>query len=374
MRNKPHLCFVAPAAWPVISASSEIKTVGGAEAQQSDLAKTLSGAGYKVSMICMDYGQPDGVEIAGVRVFKMHAPESGLPVVRFIHPRLTSLWAAMKRANADIYYQRCSGVHTGFTAAFCRINDRKFIFSAAHDADFEAALPLIRYKRDKAIYMWGLRHADAIIVQNSLQAAHCKSLTGFEPALLGSCYVPPDNARADPKGYVLWAATLRTWKRPELFVELARRLPQLRFRMIGGADGENSSQELRQTVATIPNLDFLGFVPHAEIETHFNGARVFVNTSIYEGFPNTFLHSWARAIPTVSFVDTGSVVAGEQVITQVEDLDEMVSRVECLMSDDVAWHDAGRRCMACYQQQHSVTAVLEEHERLFAQVANESRI
>jgi len=362
------ICIVAPAAWPVISGSSEIKTVGGAEAQQCDLARTLAGAGYQVSMICMDYGQPDAVEIAGVRVFKMHAPHSGLPVVRFIHPRFTSLWAAMRRADADIYYQRCSGVHTGYTAAFCRVHDRKFIFSAAHDADFEADLPLVHYRRDKAIYMWGVRNADAVVVQNPVQAANCKALTGINPILLGSCYVPPDSACADPKGYVLWAATLRTWKRPEFFVELAKRLPQYRFRMVGGSDGETDYEPLREAAKALPNLGFVGFVPHAEIEAQFNGARLFVNTSIYEGFPNTFLHSWARAIPTVSFVDTGSVVAGAQVVTQISEFDEMVRRVDLMMSNDDVWNDAGRRGLACYQQQHSVAAVLEEHGRIFARV------
>ena len=332
------------------------------------LARAFARLGYRVSMVCMDYGQPEGAEIDGVHVIKAHTPLGGFPVLRFVHPRFTSIWRAMKLADADIYYQRSCGVHTGFVAAFCKAYGRKFIYAAAHDADFDFRAPLIRYRRDKIIYRWGLRHAHAVAVQNPAQAERCRAAYGIEPTQVRSCYALPIGASAKQDGYVLWVATLRKWKRPELFIELARRLPEYKFRMVGGADGTGEFESLRLRSKAVTNLEFIGFVPHAEIEAHFNGARLFVNTSEYEGFPNTFLQAWARGVPTVSFVDTGSLIDGQPVVTRVKNMDDMLTTVGRLMSDDAACGEAGRRCAACYRSGHALEAVTQEYERLFLQL------
>lgn len=333
--------------------------------QQSILARAFVKRGYRVSMICMDYGQPEGVEIDGVRVLKTHTPSGGLPVLRFVHPRLTSIWAAMKRANADIYYQRSCVAHTGFVAAFCRQYGRKFIYAAAHDADFDPAIPHVRYRRDKNIYRWGLRRAHVVLVQNPIQREQCRAVYGIEPVLMGNCYVPPAIINSDPHGHVLWVGTLRRWKRPEVFIELARRLPQYRFRMVGGADDQEYFDALRRQAESVPNLEFAGFVPHVDIEREFEGARLFVNSSEVEGFPNTFLQAWARGIPTVSFVDTGSSVNGVSVVNRVATLNEMVSVVQGMMTDDAAWRETGARCATCLSEQHSLQAVMDGYDAIF---------
>lgn len=363
--KKPHICFVAAAAWPVFSGDRLIQSVGGAEVQISFLARSLAESGYQVSMICMDYGQADSLVIDGVLMHKAHTPQAGIPIFRFIHPRFTSFWIAMKHANADIYYQRSGGVHTGFVAAFCKLFGRKFIFAGAHDGDFSPSAPLIRYQRDKAIFRWGLRHAHAVVVQSPTQADLCRETYGIKATLIKSCYKPPLGASVKPNGYVLWVATLRNWKQPELFIELARRLPQHRFRMVGGADIQFNFGKLRELAESLPNMEFVGFVPHAEIEAHFNGARLFVNTSTHEGFPNTFLQAWSRGMPTVSFVDTGSIHHDRSVANPVTNFDEMVTKVNRLMTVDIDWKEAGSLCMACYLAQHSLTSVVDEYAALF---------
>ena len=75
-----HLCFVAPRAWPVLSGDPAIPIVGGAEVQQCLLARMFAGHGHRVSMICLDYGQPQRARIDGIEVVKICGADDGLPV------------------------------------------------------------------------------------------------------------------------------------------------------------------------------------------------------------------------------------------------------------------------------------------------------
>ena len=70
------------------------------------------------------------------------------------------------------------------------------------------------------------------------------------------------------------------------------RLPE--GKMVGHEDLYDKTVEQSRKV---PNLDFKGFLPFTEVEKQFKKAKLFINTSEYEGFPNTFLQAWRRGIP-----------------------------------------------------------------------------
>jgi glycosyltransferase involved in cell wall biosynthesis len=368
-RGRPHVCFVAPLAWPVFSGSEAIDVVGGAEVQQSILARGLTQAGYRVSMICLDYGQPDPASVDGVTVHKTYRPDSGVPVLRFIHPRITSTWQALQRVDADIYYQRSSAMLTAVVAAFCRHAGRKSIYAGASDVDFIPGRQQLRFARDRWLFEYGLRHVDAVVVQNLSQQANCLRHYGRESNLIPSCYYRPPGRGAQPGSEILWVGSIRDYKRPELFLRLAEQLPDYRFKMIGGGDSDAASRSYRDDIErrarALPNVEFLGFLPLAQVETHFDRARVFVNTSTHEGFPNTFLQAWARGVPTVAFVDTGSRQAGEPVYDVAGDEAAGLSRLRQLMTDEVAWRRASTRCRQHFEATHSPAGTLALYGRLF---------
>jgi len=374
---RPHVCFLAPTTWPVIARDASIPVVGGAEVQQSMIAPALAKRGYRVSMICHDYGQPEGAMIDGVKVYRMHSPDEGIPVVRFLHPRLTSLWAALKRVDADVYYQRTSAAWTGFLAAFCRKHKRRAIYAGASDVDFLPGREDIRFTRDKKIYQWGLKRVDSIVVQNQVQREQVLEHYGRDSTLIPSCYALPPGAKADRDGYILWAATVRPSKRAETFLEIARRMPHQRFVMVGGPAPERGAEEYYRGIVAaaraIPNIDVRGFVPYAEVDRWFDGARVLLNTSLYEGFPNTFLQAWARGMPTVSFFDTGSRRGGAPVYDLVGDIAEASWKLDRLMRDDNAWREASQRVQQHFRACHSVDAIGAKYEHEIERVVAEGR-
>jgi glycosyltransferase involved in cell wall biosynthesis len=373
---QPSICFVAPMAYPVLAQDRSLPFAGGAEVQQVAIATTLVRRGYRVSMICHDHGWPDGEDIRGVRVWRMCSPSEGLPGVRFVHPRLTSLWAAMKRADADVYYQRTSGAATGFVAAFARRHGRSSIFAGAHDADFEADLALIRYGRDRMLYRWGLRKVSRVVVQTERQQRRCKQVFGRDATRIDSCYAHVGTPAAHD-GVILWVATVKPMKRPDLFLELARSLPGHRFRMVGGADGSSQGrayfEDMRARAAALPNVEMTGFVPFVDVERHFDGAAVFVNTSSGEGFPNTFLQAWSRAMPTVSFFDPGNGADGNPAGVVVPDLPAMISAVSDLKARAALWERAGTRARACFELRHSADRVADAYGQLITDMLAQRR-
>jgi glycosyltransferase involved in cell wall biosynthesis len=364
MQTKPHICFVSPAIYPVFAGSRSVELVGGAEVQQSALANVFAEAGYRVSIVTLDYGQDDGVVINGVTVYRAHSPTEGIPGLRFVHPRATGLWRAMKRADAQLYYQRGSGMLTGLVAQFCRMNRRHFLFAAASDADFLPELPLLSNRRDRWLYRRGLRMADHVVVQSLAQQRQCASHFARGAAIVPSCMACTDSARRDRGGYVLWVANMRHLKRPKLLLDLAVRLPDLPFRVIGGHGDIGLFEQFAAAARHVPNIEFVGYRPYADMAAEFDGARILVNTSEIEGFPNTFLQAWSRGIPVVSFFDVGTQYEGKPVLQAVADLPHMIDRVASLMSDDVLWRRAGDLSRACYLHAHTPAAALQAYEQV----------
>jgi len=354
------VCFVAPHAWPVFSGDRSIAVVGGAEVQQAILARLFASRGYRVSMICLDFGQPEKTAVDGVEVHRIYHAQRGIPVLRFLHPRLTSMWRALKSADADIYYYRSAAMWVGVLAEFCRRHGKRLVYAGASDKDFDPDQGgQIRLARDRWLFRRGVARADAIVAQNEHQRRACLQNYGREALVIPSCYVPPAPATVE-RDIVLWVGTLHENKRPELFLEVAKKLPQRKFVMIGGP-GPNATfyEETRRLAAAISNVEFKGFLPLAEAESWFDRARVLVNTSLYEGMPNTFLQAWARAVPTVATVDVA--VAPHRVAADAASL---------ALEIEAAWNDPSRgaACREYFERSHSSAHVFERYDRLFRSV------
>jgi glycosyltransferase involved in cell wall biosynthesis len=380
--RKPHVCFVAPYVWPVLSRDPSIKVIGGAEVQQSILARLFRRAGYRVSVISLDFGQPQRAEVDGITVHKVFRQDDGIPVLRFFHPRLTTMWRTLREVDADIYYQRSAAHLTGVVVEFCRRHGKRSIFAGASDTDFMRGKQQIRFRRDRWLFDHGLARADRIVAQNRAQQEACRAEYGREAVLIPSCYEPPQGARADGD-CVLWVGTIHDYKQPEILLDIARRLPHRRFVMVGGsaAPGERLRQgyfeTIREQAAQLPNVEFKGFLPLAEVEPWFDRGRVLVNTSVREGMPNTFMQAWARGLPTVATVDVGARLAekgGEKdVYRQIAGAEDGAAEIERLFTDELYWARASARCREYFDTSHSSAEALARYERLFAELATPGR-
>lgn len=360
------LCFVSMNLYQVLSPESNDGFAGGAESQQAYIAHECIRRGINVSAVCLDYGQNDAIDVGGVTIYRAYNEERGLPVVRFVHPRLTKTWDALKRADADVYYQRTAGMLTGIVAYFCKCYKRTFVYSGAHDTDFQPDEELINYARDRAIYRYGLRNADLVITQNTQQTELALHNYNLSTEQIPNCYPRPQSrkfAQTTCPGDILWVSKLREWKRPELFLSVARLFPDQHFVLVGGAGSNPASQALFERIVEeakeINNLDVVGFVPPDEIDQYFDRAKIFINTSVSEGFPNTFLQAWARGIITISTVSLGLAGKGGAPGMYIDTLEGVVEALSKLLSDEQLRKRMSQECRDHYLRFHTVERVVD---------------
>jgi hypothetical protein len=304
--------------YPVVS-DGRVPFAGGIEVQLSLMGEGLAQRGFDVHAVTCDYGQPDLLRAGGMTLHKAYPPAGGVPGLRFFHPRLTRGLTALGRADADIYLFRGAALWAGLVHAVARARGRKFVWLTGHDHDVRRELPDVHGPRDRWFVRRAIRGADAIVTQTRSQQERLRADWGLESTvIMNSVAIPPESELGDAGAgtTVVWLSTYKPVKRPEWFTRFAERHPDVPCRMVGVVpgtpQGERSFREARSAAAVHANLRVTGPVAHERIGEALASAAVLAHTSPAEGFPNTLLESWVRAIPTVSSFDPDGIVEREQ--------------------------------------------------------------
>ena len=370
MSSAPKICFIESAAYAVLDGSVGASSTGGESVQHTLLARAFAARGWQVSMISGDFGQANGAVVDGIQVWKTYKQTDGLPVIRFLYPRLYKSWRALKNADADIYFQSCAGVMTGYVARFVAQHDRKMIFRVAHDTDCVPGEELVNLERDRRIYQYGLKRADLISAQSATQADALQQhhgLSSIEVDMAAEIPDDPDDAGRDID--VLWVNNFRDFKRPDLLLDVARQMPEVSFTMIGGKmiNEESLYEETQRQAEELDNVNFVGGVPYSEVNAYFERAKLFLNTSDSEGFPNSFLQAWVRRVPVISYFDPDHVIAGKGLGLSVDTQNDFVAAISALLVDENARLEAGHRSRKFVVDRYSPDAIAAQYEKLFAE-------
>jgi len=363
------ICFVGFHNLSALAPEYRRYTVGGEAVQQTLLARALARRGHDVSMVTADYGQRDGAEWDAIRVFGAYSPDAGLPILRFFHPRWTGMWSALARADAELYYTSCAGMQVGLVALFCRRFRRRFVFRTASDADCDESRLLVPLARDRWLYGYGLRRADAVLVQSTSQAqalARNYGLAGRVAGMLVEQTQPATCRDID----VLWVSNIRREKRPDRILELAQRLPEARIHMVGGSlpDEESLFRDVKQAAAARSNVSFHGRLSYWGANRLYGRAKLLVNTSDVEGFPNSYLQAWIRGVPVVTLIDPDRVIEREGLGLAASSPARIASAIEHLLGDPAAWKAASDRCRAFMAKEYGEDKILAAYLDTFERV------
>lgn len=364
------ICFIGIDNLPFLAPEYGQHAIGGESVQQTLLARALARRGHEVSMVVCDYGQPDGACWDGIRVFKAYRRDAGLKVLRFFHPRWTGMWSALARADAELYYTSCADMLPGMLALYCRRFGKRFVFRSASDSDCDKSRLVVRFARDRWLYGYGLRRADAILVQSALQAETLARSYGLAGRLAGMLVEKPSAVAAARDIDVLWVSNIRRLKRPDRILELAGRMAEVKIHMVGGSlPGEEALyRDVKHTAAAKTNVSFHGRLSYWDTNTLYGRARVFVNTSDIEGFPNSYLQAWIRGVPVVTLIDPDGVIEREGLGVAVKSPAQMHDAIRRLLGDPAAWKAASDRCRAFMAREYGEDKVLAAYLDTFEEV------
>lgn len=278
---------------------------GGSERQIAILATELSSRGHQVTLVCP--GLFERRDFGGILAVPAWRARSVWPRgLRFWLERLPCLEAAVLETRPDAVYTRGFSIFAPRAAAAARRAGAVYVAALASDADLRPSGGgggLVRGAgygsgARRAFIRGALGRAGAVLVQHSGQAAECSRL-GLPCRTVRNAFLP---ARPSESAYdceVAWVGHVSVFKGVD---ELAGLLPALGGRRVciagGVQDGE--SGRLLERILGMPGVTWLGETGHPEILALIRSARVLLNTSPAEGFPNAFLEAWHLERPVVS--------------------------------------------------------------------------
>jgi glycosyltransferase involved in cell wall biosynthesis len=369
---KPKICFCAFNAYPLLSRAN-IEFIGGAELQQVLLGKELVKNGYDVSFIVLDYGQKSFEIVNRIKIYKTVPTGYVLSGVKSIYFAVKCIWNTLKKADADIYFQECGGYYTGFVALFCILKRKRFIFQLASDMDVDGTFIKNAKLYERILYNFGIKRADGIVAQSDYQQELLKKNYDQDSIVIKNPYPIEEEVEISKSRppVILWVGSIKPrWKQPDLFLKLAKAIPDARFQMVGGSStNKQFYEQIKDDAGKIHNLEFAGFVPYPDVNKYFNNASILVNTSTSEGFSNTFLQAWAAYTPVVSLnADPDEIICKYKLGFHSCTFEQMVRDVKTLLKDEKLREKMGMNGRIYVEREHGIKKIVKKYAEIFENV------
>ncbi len=296
-----------------------------------------------------------------------------IPAVGNVESWTSKLWSGFKllyrlnKVDADLYFSSSDNMIPGLVSLFCRLKGKKHVHRTVHKRECDGSL--IRQEPVKGVVNnLGLRLADTIFVQ-------CQDHKGllsewFDP----NCKIIPNSfpiGQQDSQDgdYILWVGRRVEWKRPEMVLNLAEEFDSEKFVIVSPRTGSNEEfyDKIEEKAEELANVELIERVPRSEIQDYFNNAKIFLNTSEKEGFPNTFIEAGRGSTPILSYrVDPdGFIESNECGFSCGAEYDVLKRRLEEMLVDEEQRVQRGRNCRKYIEGKNDVSKNIREVKKEF---------
>tara|TARA_B110000114_G_scaffold80619_1_gene85244 strand:- start:3004 stop:4143 length:1140 start_codon:yes stop_codon:yes gene_type:complete len=346
---------------------------GGAEVQVNYLSQELAKKGFEVHYVCksIHYNSKKSVVILnGVKIHwlpnKQNINRDNLNLIydklleikpAFIIERMSSAYGKSilryKKINKNVkYVWICTD----------NLSPLKFknVYSSFKNLSLIKFLYVLykNYKTD-IIRQKVIKNADYVFYQNTIQNSLIYNNFNREASLMVSGH--PNTSKVSTakerfkKQTILWCANLGTHKRPELFIELATKMQHTNFNfvMVGGHSDQNYVNKL---LANKPkNLTISGKLSFEEALKYFDEATILINSSISEGFSNTYIQAWLRGVPTLVFgADPDNIIEKNNLGYNVATIAETIQQIETVFNNYNSYEMLSNNVYSYALENHSI--------------------
>ncbi|MFW1965579.1 glycosyltransferase family 4 protein [Acinetobacter guillouiae] len=173
------------------------------------------------------------------------------------------------------------------------------------------------------------------------------------------------------KQMIIFLGRIESVKRGWLFCEIAKKLPQYEFYILGQTFREDDkNSEIMKDYYAIENLHFAGHVDGDKKEEYLRDAKILVNTSIHEALPISFLEALSFGTLLVSnrnpedLTEKFGIHVGDVLGDGFDKIDLFVKAIQKLMSDDEMRNTLGTQAIQYIKDRHNVEKFREDLRKM----------
>ncbi len=169
------------------------------------------------------------------------------------------------------------------------------------------------------------------------------------------------------KDQIIFLGRLEDVKRGWLFCEVAKRLPEYEFYVLGSTNKlKKGTEYIFDQYKDLPNLHFAGHVEGTVKEQYLKDAKILMNTSIHEGLPVSFLEALSYGTVLVSNRNPDNLTSqfgiwvGDVLGNGFDQVDLYVDAVKKLMTDNEKRQQLAKAGRTYIEKIHNVPKFIKE--------------
>lgn len=293
--------------------------------------------------------------------------------------------------DLNLFYQRGRKRFTYFVGRYTKETSTVSIFSLSSDNDcykrtllkdvisitnnpLKIIKTMLSYyfkgKRDKDSF-FGMKHMTKILCQTNYQKDVLYNNCKLRSELLENLWEINNDSYSERNIFkVIWIANIKKLKRPEIYLDLvdqynSKYSNNVQFYLVGALQNTKYQELIKQYSNKYSNFFYLGKKKYFEIDQLLKEMCLLVNTSIYEGFSNTFVQAWLKGVPVISFgVNPDYILTKKNVGFVVKDIDKAICIIRELTVNQEKYTEMSKNCIRFSKNKFSPKNVYDKLEKI----------